>query len=262
MKAVSTLFAALIASAAAAPAIIWSGDSKAQAHSSELTSLKSLVGESSSVIFVVERDENGSEGLTTLTSSGSLPKLSSKYSEATSVHHSVRGIETFDTVAKELGASTVTLEDYLSETGSSKASINKDGKISGKTVIVKVSNESKAADIDSIVSAAIENTNVKSVVLTSVRGLSEVKFERELKMKQQLMEGKARTSRRRLEDQNGDDGGSSDAIYFVNFTPNIFSGVLFFFFFAAVTYTGIGCMGMIAGQEVYVTKYPSIGREA
>ena len=71
-----------------------------------------------------------------------------------------------------------------------------------------------------------------------------------------------RFSRRRLEDGNDDDNSSSDVLYFVNFTPNIFSGVMFFFFFSAVTFTGISCMGMIAGQEVYVTKYPTIGREA
>jgi hypothetical protein len=32
--------------------------------------------------------------------------------------------------------------------------------------------------------------------------------------------------------------------------------------FSVVTYIGVSCMGMISGQTVYVTKMPSIGREA
>jgi len=45
-------------------------------------------------------------------------------------------------------------------------------------------------------------------------------------------------------------------------TPNILAGVLFFFFFAMSAIVGIGCMGRIAGQEVFTDKSPPVGREA
>ncbi len=269
MKTAATLLATLITSIAASPAIVWDSKSNGQTHNSEVTGLRSLVdSELRSVVFVVERDENGSEGLTKLTSSGSLPNVASKYSEASSIHHYVRGIENVEKAIKELGSATATtLDKYKSDTATIKATVNNDGshKVSGDILVVSISNQSNPAQIDSIVSSAIEDKNIGSVVLTSVRGLSEVKFERNLMAKQEYFEAMEQTHRRRLEDANqqgDDDNGSSTEIYFVNFTPNIFSGVLFFFFFSAITYTGIGCMGQIAGQDQYVTKYPTIGREA
>ncbi len=265
MKAVTTILAALFTSAAAAPAIVWSGQSNGVNHSSEATHLSGLVESndrsSSSVVFIVERDEHKSERLSTLTASGALPKVSSKYEEASAIHHSVRGIETVSKAAKELGGLTaITLEEYASHSSEKKASINHDGKVSGEITVVSIPKESNPSDIDSIVAAAIEDANIGSVVLTSVRGTSEVKFERELSAKQQYASAQERISRRRLEDGNG--GDAQESYPFVNFTPNIFSGLIFFFFFATVTYIGIGCMGMIAGQDLYVTKYPTIGREA
>ena len=269
MKTVSTILAALIASAAAAPAIVWkSGESSAQIHSSDLTGIRSLVESESSlasVVFVIDRDEHGSDGLTVLTTAGSLPEVAAKYSDASSVHHSVRGIDTVQKVLKDLGNPTAsTLEEYQDEINEVKAAVNHDGsqKVSGNVLVVTVPNSASPADIDATVKAAIEDSKVGSVVLTSVRGISEVKFERDLKAKEDYFNTQKRFSRRRLEDGNDDDNSSSDVLYFVNFTPNIFSGVMFFFFFSAVTFTGISCMGMIAGQEVYVTKYPTIGREA
>ncbi len=273
MKTVSTILAALITSAAAAPAIVWSsGESKDQIHSSELTGIRSLLESNSdsslaSVVFVVERDEHGSDGLSVLTTSGSLPEVAGKYSEASAIHHSVRGIDTVEKALKDLGNPTAsTLEEYQDEINEVKAAVvNHDGshKVSGNVLVVTVPNEAKPADIDATVKSAIEDPKVGSVVLTSVRGISEVKFERDLKAKEEFFKSQQRfSSRRRLEDAGDDNNGSDDVLYFVNFTPNIFSGVMFFFFFTAVTYTGISCMGMIAGQEVYVTKYPTIGREA
>lgn len=267
MRTIVTLLATLFTSTAAAPAIVWSGESSAPVHSSELTELRSLIENNvqsslSSVVFVVERDENKSEGLTSLTSSGSLPKIAGKYSEANAIHHSVRGIETVSKAAKELGVvTTMSLEDFATVTSeTNKVVVNNDGKVSGETIVVSISNESEASDIDSIVTAAIENANIGSVVLTSVRGLSEVKFERELRSKQDKINAQERISRRRLED--GNNYYYNELTPFVYFTPNIFSGVMFFFFFAIITYIGIGCMGMISGQDLYVTKYPTIGREA
>jgi transposase-like protein len=266
MKTVSTLFAAFIASAAAAPAIVWNGESSSQVHSSEQTGIRSLIGSKTalaSVVFVVERDENGSEGLTKLTSSGSLPKVGARYAEASAIHHAVEGMETIEKVAKELGATTTTLDKFGKTAGANKATVNNDGSVSGEITVVKVSNDANPADVDSIVASAIKNANIENVVLTSVRGLSEVKFQRDLLAKQKFYGAKDKSSRRKLEDAaQGNNYYDQDVIAFVNFTPNIFSGLMFFFFFATVTYIGIGCMGAIAGQEVYVTKYPTIGREA
>ena len=263
----ASLLLALIASAAASPAIVWDSKADNQIHNSEVTGLRSLVeSESASVVFVVERDENGSEGLTKLTSSGSLPKVASKYAEASSINHYVAGIENVEKAIKELGSATATtLENYKTEAAAMKATVNTEGVNKMSDIfVVSISKESTPSDIDSIVAEAIEDKNIGSVVLTSVRGLSEVKFERNLMAKQEYFEAMEKTSRRRLEDagDDGDDGNYSNTIYFVNYTPNIFSGVLFFFFFSAITYTGIGCMGSIAGQDLYVTKYPTIGREA
>mmetsp|Transcript_15947 Transcript_15947/g.20242 ORF Transcript_15947/g.20242 Transcript_15947/m.20242 type:complete len:276 (+) Transcript_15947:60-887(+) len=275
MKTASTILAALITSAAAAPAIVWkSGESSAQIHSSELTGIRSLVEESNSdsslasVVFVIERDEHGSDGLTVLSTTGALPEVAAKYSDASSIHHSVRGIETVEKALKDLGHPTAsTLEEYqdeINEVKAAAAAVNHDGsqKVSGNMLVVTVPNDARPADIDATVKSAIEDPKVGSVVLTSVRGISEVKFERDLKAKEEYFDAQQKFNRRRLEDANGDDNYSNEVLYFVNFTPNIFSGVMFFFFFSAVTFVGISCMGMIAGQEVYVTKYPTIGREA
>lgn len=256
------------ASAAAAPAIVWSGESGAQLHNSDVTGLKSLVeagsdsASLSSVVFVVERDENGSEGLTGLTASGSIPKVAAKYSEASAIHHSVHGIETIDTVAKELGSVTATtLHEYRSNVA--EAAVNPDGKVSGEIKLVKISNQASPSEIDSVVASAIEDSNVGKVVLTSIRGLSEVKFERDLRAKKEFVMAQRSRSRRKLADGDDDaNNDNSEVLYFVHFTPNIFSGFMFFLFFATITYVGISCMGMIAGQEVYVSKYPTIGREA
>lgn len=138
-----------------------------------------------------------------------------------------------------------------------------EGASSPKMIVVRVPAEAASADIDAAVVSAIEDEKVGSVVLTGVRGLSEVKLERNANAKKNFyqMQYKA-TGRRRLEDNpNGNNDGSYDGIYYVNFTPNIFSGLLFMSFFMVLTYVGLGCMNMIAGQDVYVSKYPSIGRE-
>lgn len=292
----------MLSSAAASPAIVWSGESKSTVHSSDVTNVADIVqttieqnvnvnAESSSlesVIFVVNRDLEGSDGLTSLTTSGALPTIGSKYDSAHSIHHYVRGIENTASVARSsrngAGSSRSVVETTLHEfkaqmenefsTEEEEAAIRADGSITpanraralstADVMVVHIQNKADPSDIDSIVSSAIENPKVGSVILTAVRSREEVMLERNL-------EAKARNvahsqPRRRLEDakeENGDDGNNAEeAIYFVNYTPNIFAGVIFFFFFTFVTYTGIGCMNMIAGQDVYVEKYPSIGREA
>mmetsp|Transcript_26906 Transcript_26906/g.30790 ORF Transcript_26906/g.30790 Transcript_26906/m.30790 type:complete len:265 (+) Transcript_26906:54-848(+) len=264
MLKIATILTALFTTAAAAPAIVWSAESIKPIHSSEAVDINSVVGkfanpagaESSlaSVVFVLGRDENGSEGLTTLTTSGSLPNVASKYSEASLIQHFVRGLETVDTISKDLGGATkLSLEEFQSKETTSK-----------DIVLVRISSENKPEDIDSAVSSAIDNADIGLVVLTSVRGITEVVFEKDLRAKKNYFESQ-QASRRRLEDANADDANGDDEdkeYYFVNFTPNIFSGLLFFFFFVAVTFTGLSSLGAITGQDVYVSKYPTIGREA
>ncbi len=281
MRTVSTLVAALITTAAAAPAIVWTGGAGSSTRqSSEVIEARALLSSAASesslsnVVFVVGRDEHGSEGLTGLTASGSLPKVSSKYADANIVHHYVRGVESVDTLQKHAEAANpsanvvkTSLSDFkvhhINNNEHSSASVGSDGNIanSADTIVVNVPVDAAPAEIDSAVSSAIENSKVGSVVLTSVRGITEVKLERDIKAKQNFYEMQQKHSRRRLEDADQGDEDATEAIYFVNYTPNIFAGLLFFFFFVAITYVGLGCMDMIAGQDVYVSKYPTIGRE-
>lgn len=274
MKLFPTFIATLISSVSAAPAIVWTAEKTSLTHSSDLIDVSTIFSNVASspesslynVVFVVGRDANGSEGLTGLTSSGSLPKVASKYTQASNVHHYVRGIESFDSLLKDAKASTsnvveTSLVDYRESM--KQVDATEPAPSSPKLVVVSVPADDASADIDAAVVSAIEDEKVGSVILTAVRGLSEVKLERNTNAKKNLhqMQYKA-TGRRRLEDnRNGNNNGSNDGIYFVNFTPNIFSGLLFFSFFVGVTYVGLGCMNMIAGQDVYVSKYPSIGRE-
>lgn len=281
MRTVSTLVAALFTTAAAAPAIVWTGETGSSTRqSSEVIEARALLSSAASesslsnVVFVVGRDEHGSEGLTGLTASGSLPKVSSMYADANVVHHYVRGVESVDALQKDAEAANpsanvikTSLSDFkvhhINNKEHSSASVGTDGSIasSADTIVVSVPVDAAPADIDSAVSSAIENSKVGSVVLTSVRGITEVKLERDIKSKQNFYEMQQKRNRRRLEDADQGDEDATEAIYFVNYTPNIFAGLLFFFFFVAITYVGLGCMDMIAGQDVYVSKYPTIGRE-
>jgi hypothetical protein len=65
-------------------------------------------------------------------------------------------------------------------------------------------------------------------------------------------------------DQNDANGNNSDlsGVYYVAMTPNILAGILFMGLFTMITWIGISCMGAISGQEVFVSKMPSVGREA
>jgi hypothetical protein len=124
------------------------------------------------------------------------------------------------------------------------------------------------------------------VVLTAIRSTEEVKQERDMLTRRRMMameedftQGSTSTKNtnrhhhRRLEDANQavDDGNQNNqnaasqdmtGIYYVSMTPNILAGLLFTLLFAVVTWIGVSCMGMITGQDVYVSKMPSIGREA
>ena len=114
----------------------------------------------------------------------------------------------------------------------------------------------------------ISSEGISRVVLAAQRSADEVKLERG-RLAQAKSGGSAATAataapRRRLEDQNGDDDGAydGDGTAYVNMTPNILAGILYTFLFLVVTQIGIGCMSQIQGQDVYVKKMPTVGREA
>jgi len=131
--------------------------------------------------------------------------------------------------------------------------------------IVRVNEKACPKAIDATVSAAIGNADIGSVILTTMRSMNEAKLERDLQHKSKSGRYNQSPQRRRKLEENENDDGDSDfeaGIYFVNFSPNIFAGFLFFLFFVFITYTGISCMGMIANDNVYTKVYPAIGREA
>jgi hypothetical protein len=141
--------------------------------------------------------------------------------------------------------------------------------------VVKVDAKEEPSLIDSAVVKAIESERVESVVLAGIRSLSEVKRERYLmsKRRMDIMEREGSKviegQRRRLEQEeeegdegDGDNSGDLSGVYYVAMTPNILAGVLFGLLFTVITWIGITCMGAIQGQEVFVSKMPSIGREA
>lgn len=142
-----------------------------------------------------------------------------------------------------------------------------------KVLIVNV-DAKEHSSLDSAVHAAIESEQVDSVVLSAIRSVGEVKRARSLTARERLSMMKTVPARngkrmsRRLED--ADDAAADDdaadeeeeGTYYVNMTPNILAGILYTVFFFLTAYTGITCMSLIEGQDVYVTKYPGIGREA
>lgn len=311
-----------IGSAAAAPALIWTNSQNGESmkHSSEQINASNLFSSTvkssslgdrslSAVFFLVGRDEHGNEGLSHLTSSGSLPNILSKYESADSVHYHVDGIESSNVVAAHArkGLNSRNSDGHVLETSLDnfnrklkslhdyskiveEAEILPTGQMIPKAIkeerklgraleaarvlVVHVDSRDHGA-LDSAVSAAIESDSVGSVVLSAIRSVEEVKRERSLAARQRfnIMSQSKTNGRvsRRLEDAQADDAADDAAddgaeeeagTYYVNMTPNILAGILYINFFIFVAYTGLSCMNMIEGQDVYVTKYPSIGREA
>jgi len=297
------ILSTLFASTTAAPALIWQrgADSSSVQHSSESVHASHIIRSSiesspslASVIFLVGRDEDGSEALSRLTSSGSLPKTASKYSDVHSVHYHVEGMESRHTVADQARrALSVTkndekvLEVTLAELSRRLASVKEedgeaevasDGTVvmskaqkrrrrrltavdSARALIVQVDANVDVSALDSAVSAAIVNDNIGTVILAGIRSVDEVKRDRMLAS--QSKNSRVTYSNRRL-DANADDQANEDAegTYYVYATPNILAGILFFLFFTSISWIGINCMNMIEGQDVYVKKMPNIGREA
>ena len=138
-------------------------------------------------------------------------------------------------------------------------------------LVVTLTDKDNAASIDSSIVKAIDSKLVQNVILSSIRSTDEVKHARRKLVIDKITKS-ARPSaerRRRLQDEDEQDNQNNnnnnnqyqEGVYYVNMTPNIFSGLLFFFMFVFTAHLGLTCMNMIEGQDVYVKKYPTIGRE-
>lgn len=241
------------------------------------------------VVFLVGRNVDGSEGLASLASSGNLPAVQEKYGHADEIHHNVHGVESARTVARDArqsdvaGVAEVSMEEFQRKL-SSIAQTEAEGEVEGKKItkaeqkrrraiseadvlVVDMSANADAAKIDAAVAAAIDSSAVRNVVLSSIRSTSEVKHARKLAVMERFTKSRSASSGRRLEDEGDNENNQNNnnqdqqGVYYVNMTPNIFSGLLFFFMFAFTAHLGLTCMNMIEGQDVYVKKLPHIGRE-
>ena len=257
-------------------------------------------GDQLNVVFVLGRSDNGEETLTSMTASGALPGVDAKAESACAVHHHVSDVQNAESVttmanrAANQKALKISLDEFANKLDTLAQpqimEVESNGMVSkavhaankrsralkeARTLVVDIPAKTNSGDLDAAVVRAIDSKDVGSVVLSSVRSVAEVKHAREMQAhyRRLLMEqeGKkimeAREQRRRLND-NADGGNQqqqevdiSDVIY-VSMTPNIFAGLLFMLLFAVISLIGLGCMGAIQGQDVYVSKMPSVGREA
>jgi hypothetical protein len=288
MKVTALLLSLLFSGALAAPAIVWKNDATDSViHSSEPVEASLLLSQVNAprqestlaaAIFLVDRHDDGSEQLSALASSGALPGVSSKYANAHSIHHAVTGLESPFKVAGDLKSaaadSSRVMKISLEEFNRKLASKDEDGHsqrsraLHNADMLVVDCKSRDAAKIDEAVVSAIESESVKNVILAGIRSIEETKDARRL-LAMQKTPTTVNAPRRRLEDadeQNddaaGNGNGDMEGVYYVYATPNIFAGILFILFFSFIAFTGINCMGQIAGQDVFVHKMPPVGREA
>jgi hypothetical protein len=253
------------------------------------------------VIFLIGRTADGSEGFDSLASSGKIPGVQGRYLQADKVHHHVRGVESARTVASDardaigggagVRVAQVSMAEFqrkLNSMAQTEAAVVAEDETTTKVskaeqrrrlaiseadvLIVTVGVNEDPTNIDAAIISAIDSNVVRNVVLSSIRSTSEVKHARKLAVGEKFAK-KARStnnhstnSRRRLQDEDAaaedaDASSSTQGIYYVNMTPNIFAGLLFFFMFAFTAHLGLSCLNMIEIQDTFVTKYPHIGRE-
>lgn len=321
MKTSALLLLAYLSSALAAPAVVWKNGEKQNSVLRTSDSIKvedvlsDVLGAEpkdsslAAVVFLIGRGDDGSESLSTLASSGALPNVAMKYDNADAIHHHVSGVESPDSVVRDVGrtghnvllVSVSELYSRLTPNSQDQEEIEiSNNGLPSKTqrynhkrtqnlskasvLVVQVNPQSEAAELDSAVVKAIDSDLVANVVLTGVRSHAEVKherlveYQRRLTMMEKAGRGMNELHGRRLEDQqqnennnnnnqnnNGqNNNGNNDmtGVYYVSMTPNILAGILFTLLFTMVTWIGVSCMGMITGQDVYVSKLPPVGREA
>jgi hypothetical protein len=297
MKITGFLLLSLASSISAAPAIVWKKDVTDSQYSSKLVKTSNLISELilhppdesqiAATIFVLGRAANGLENLSVLASSGSLPQIASKYVDASFIHSHVEGAESANSITRDArmeGGKRV-LEISLDEFTLKMASLLKDSELdsfekviiskpekeatirekallAADVLIVNIPANTDANEIDKVVVEALDNSSIRTVVLIGVRSHNEVKHERAMQSRRKMTVVSKHQGRRLEDAANANGADETTGVYYVHMTPNIFAGILYTFFFAFLTYTGINCMSMIAGQDVYVHKMPTIGREA
>ena len=285
----------LVGTVAAVPALVWKSEPTETVYTSSQIKPEELLNGvgvgSSAVVFLLARASSGSDSLTELA-----PQLSrtaaSKPAEVHSHVTEMRNGALLDKEANKKGHSSlvVNLSELASKlsTKEEEIAVDASGLMSksqakktkrakqlekANVLIVNVDANVDPQTLDLAVMEAVHHDSIDSVMLTSVRSIDEVKHERRLMEHRRLqaMEKAGRklqqSQRRRLEDANQEENANGDdssleGVYYVSLTPNILAGILFFLLFATVAFIGISCMGMIAGQDVYVKKMPSVGREA
>ena len=274
IAAITTIFAAAIGSVAAAPAMIWQKGVDSVFHSSESTDSNKLIAKTikankkpeslASVIFVVNRDEDGAEGLSLLASAGELPQTQSKVGEA-SVYHYMTGVRTPRSVVFDARHGADNVELLSMEEYPERLQNLEDSK---DTEVMVVDVPMHSAEIfDKAVIDSIAHSQIASVIVTAQRSDDEIALERDFMLieRERQNEKDFLEARRRLEDNNNNNNNNNNnddsSTYYVHMTPNILSGILFTLFFIVVTQIGVGCMNQISFSEVYVEKYPTIGRE-
>jgi hypothetical protein len=323
MKGHGLIFSTFLASALAAPAVVWKNarrESERVLHRSDPLKASDLLkdaldvqGSDSSlagVVFLVGKDDDGEETFSDLASTGKLPVTASKYDEANGIYHHVSGIESTNSMVRQAARANSghrVLQVSLGEWNSKLTSLGgepvpelemeevaKNGLVSkvakhahkrarelasADIFVVTIDAKEDPSLIDSAVVKAIESEHVENVIFAGIRSVNEVKRERYFMSKRRLeimeQEGSKviEAQRRRLEQEeeqgdeengnnNNNNNGDLSGVYYVAMTPNILAGILFGLLFTVITWIGISCMGAIQGQEVFVSKMPSIGREA
>jgi hypothetical protein len=298
MMRTAVLSLLLAAAASAAPAILWTSKNvigSATVHTSaELKATDLLSGLSSgfSVIFLLARGDSGSESLTA--TAPLLSQVSSR--DASAVHYHVTGIQSGAKMvieASKLGHAPLLVNMFelslkLNESQPVAVEVDAAGSMTTKAeykqtkrtrllnkanvLFVDVAADTSPEVLDAAVLHAINHAGVENVILSAVRSVDEVKHERNMIARRRFLSqqtaGQTMQNGRRLDgaaaqdDQVNDNAQALAGVYYVSLTPNILAGILFFLLFSTVVWIGISCMGMIAGQDVFVTKMPSIGREA
>jgi hypothetical protein len=249
------------------------------------------------VVFLLGRGSDGSESLTRMA-----PFLSgiARKSPAHIIHSHVSGVESVHAMKRTAAATSANasasatkaqskvaviglhelgmkFNDPIPPSSTTKATTKKSREIGAANILLIDVDATTSPDVlDSAVQTAMAHAD--RVVLTAVRSIAEVKDERakitRRRMEMQFQAGQQQRHlvdgrrHRRLENNNNNQQQAVAAddqmagIYFVQMTPNIFAGILFFFLFATIAFTGISCMGMIAAQDTYVKNMPPVGREA
>jgi hypothetical protein len=234
-----------------------------------------------SVVFVFGRTNLGAESLSTFASS--LTGIARNVQTASAVHTHVAGVDSAATVVKEVnklhGARPleITLQEFSNtwnppaKQSTSKSAQKRARALAKANVwIVKVdATKTDPADMDSAVARAIEHDSFGCVLVTALRSVDEVILEREVfhRRRTEIMEQAGHRKLEALEVYKysrrlANNNNNAQAVYYVSMTPNILAGILFTLLFAFVITVAINCMGSIKGQDVYVSKLPSIGREA